>query len=197
MRKRLLVALAGLLVIVAGLVMQGDARAQATGLTANINLGVGGSYARTVDLLTSNVSIAFPTKTVALTYGTGANQADRLFTDTRTLAASTTEDLDVAAGALTDVFGTTFTLAELKVLIVCASSSNTNNVVLGGDASSVPFLSTAATTTAIKPGGCFTLTDPSASGIAVTAGTGDIVQVANSGGGTSVSYDIVMIGSSS
>jgi len=31
---------------------------------------------------------------------------------------------------------------------------------------------------------------------AVTAGTGDLLKVANSAGGTSVTYDIVIIGSS-
>lgn len=194
MRNRLSLALMGLLVIVAALSFQvGDVRAAATGLTASINLAVGGTYSSTVDLLTSQAKISFPAKTLSLTFGTGANQADRLFTDTR--STSSAEDLDIVAGSLTDAFGTTFTLAELKVLIVCASSANTTNVVLGGDANSVPFLSTAATTVAIKPGGCFFLTDPSAGGVAVTADTGDIIQVAPSSG--TVAYDIIIMGSSS
>lgn len=194
MKKRWMVALAGLVIgaaLVAGYVHA------ATGLSTNVNLAIGGSYSKTVDLMTSQVALAVPTKTVSLSFGTGANQVDKVWTDTRTIAASTTEDLDFAAGGLTDAFGDAMTIAELKVLIVCASSSNTNNVVVGGDAASIPFLSTAATTTSVKPGGCFVLTDPSAAGIAVTATTGDIIQVANSGAGTTVSYDIIVMGSSS
>ena len=40
MKKRWTLALAGLLVIVAALGMQGDVNAAATGLTANISIGV-------------------------------------------------------------------------------------------------------------------------------------------------------------
>lgn len=192
--KRWMVALAGLVI---GAALVAGAVHAATGLSASINLAVGGVYSKTTDLLTNQAAIAFPQHKNDFTFGTGASQVDLMFTDTRTVAASTTEDLDVAAGGLTDAFGTTFTLAELKVLIVCAASTNTNNVVLGGDANSVPFLSAAATTISIKPGGCFSFTDPSAGGIAVTAGTGDIIQVANSGAGTTVTYDIIVMGSSS
>ena len=193
MKKRWTLALAGLLVIVAALGMQGDVNAAATGLTANISIGVGGSYTSTVDLMSSSATLQFGGHPVALTYGTGLNQSDRMFTDTRSVAAA--EDLDVNAGGLTDAFGTTFTLAELKVLIVCAPAANTGNIILGGDANSVPFLSVATTTVSVKPGGCFMFTDPSASGTAVTGATGDIIQVAPSAG--TQAYDILIIGSSS
>jgi hypothetical protein len=194
MKKRLVVALAGLVICAA--LVAGYVHA-ATALTASVNLGVGGSYAKSVDLMTSQVSLAVPTKSVNFTYGAGASAVNMIWTDTRTIAASTTEDLDFAAGGLTDAFGDTVTLARIKTIMVCAASGNTNNVVLGGDANSVPFLSTALTTTSIKPGGCFLLTDPSAGGIAVTAATGDIIQVANSGAGTTVTYDIVVMGATS
>lgn len=193
MKNRWKVALAGLLVIVAALGFQGDLRAAATGLTANINVAVGGSYTNTVDLMSVQSTLNFGSHPVALTYGTGLNQADRMFTDTRSIAAP--EDLDVVGGALTDAFGNVFTIAELKTLIVCTPSTNTGNVVLLGDAASVPILGTAATTVAIKPGGCFVFTDPSAAGTTVTAATGDIIQAAPSAG-TQV-YDILIIGSSS
>ena len=38
------------------------------------------------------------------------------------------------------------------------------------------------------------LVAPGAAGYAVTAGTGDILKVANSGAGTGVTYDIVIVG---
>lgn len=192
MKNRWKVALAGLIVVLAGAGLYA-----ATTLGATAVVSVSGSFVNDLDLGTDPTYNFKGGTTLNLTNGTGANQADKVFADQRTIAASTTEDLDVAAGGLTDSFGVAFTIAELKVLMVCASSANTNNVVLGGDANSVPFLSTAATTVSIKPGGCFMFTDPSAAGTAVTAGTGDIVQVANSGAGTTVTYDIIMLGSSS
>jgi hypothetical protein len=192
MKKRMMWAIAALLIVAAGAYVYA-----ATALSTSVVFSVSGNFVNDLDLGTDPTYNFKAGNTISLTNGVGANQADKVFADQRTLAASNSEDLDVVAGGLTDAFGTTFTLAELKVLMVCASSANTNNVVLGGDANSVPFLSTAATTVAIKPGGCFQLADPSAGGIAVTTGTGDIIQVANSGAGTSVTYDIVIVGSGS
>jgi len=192
MQKRWKVALAGLLVIVAALGFQGDLRAAATGLTANVVVSAGGTYSSTVDL--SNAQSTFQlTKSMALSFGGGASQANLVFTDTRSTAIA--EDLDVNAGALVDAFGNAFTIIDMKALVVCAATANTTNVVLGGDAASVPFLDTKATTTTISPGGCRVFTDPSATGIVVTAATGDIIQVAPSAG--TVAYDILIIGASS
>jgi hypothetical protein len=50
---------------------------------------------------------------------------------------------------------------------------------------------------ALGPGGIFLFVNPGAAGIAtVTAGTGDILRVDNSGAGTTVTFDIVIIGTS-
>lgn len=127
--------------------------------------------------------------------GTGANQADRIFHDQRTLAASGTEDLDLA-GSLTDAFGATITFARVRGLIVYAAAANTNNVVVGGDTNALLIGGAAAHTITVRPGGLFTLFAPDATGYAVTAGTGDILQVANSGSGTPITYDVVVIGAS-
>ncbi len=195
MRKRLIAGLVALvLVVVGGLVYQSNVSA-ATALSGKFLVQIDGMFSNPLDLVTVTANQQLKLEK-SFTNGTGASQADMIWTDERTIAASTTEDLDVVAGGMSDVFGTTFTIAELKMLAVCASSTNTNNVVLGGDANSVPFLSTAATTVSIKPGGCFALMDPSAGGVAVTAATGDIIQVANSGAGTTVTYKIVIVGSS-
>jgi hypothetical protein len=186
------VALAGLLVIVAALGMQGDLRAAATGLTANVVLSAGGTYSSTVDL-SSTASTFQLTKSMALTFGGGASQANQVFADTRSTAAA--EDLDLNGGGLVDAFGNAIAMIDMKLLMVCASSANTTNVLLGGDAASVPFLDTAATTTTIKPGGCRVFTDPSTTGIAVGAGATDVIQVAPSAG--TVVYDILIIGATS
>jgi hypothetical protein len=195
MKRKMLAGLAALVVIVGALVIQGDVSA-AQALTSRFYLEVSGNYSNPLDLVTVSAPLSYK-KSADMASGVAANQADRVFSDQRTLTASSTEDLDVSGGALTDPGGAAFTITKLKMLIVCASSSNTNNVVILGDANSVPILSTAATTLAIKPGGCAAVFDPSLGGYTVTNSTGDVIQVANSAGGTSVVYDILIVGTSS
>jgi hypothetical protein len=129
--------------------------------------------------------------------GVGANQADKLWHDTRTLTASQTEDLDLS-GVLLDVFGAAFTLAKLRMLAVRAATGNTNNVNVSRPAANgVPLFLAASDGVPVVPGGTFLFIAPNAAGIAVTAGTGDLVTVTNSAGGTSVTYDVYALGTSS
>lgn len=133
-------------------------------------------------------------QSISFTNGTGANQATHVWSDTRTLAASATENLDLAGG-LTDALGNALTFTAIKAIRVRAASANTNNVVVGGAAMNAFLLFSDATDKiSVKPGGVFLYCDPSAAGTAVTAGTGDILLIANSGAGTSVEYDIEIIG---
>lgn len=136
-------------------------------------------------------------KAVQLTSGTGANQADRIFADTRTIAASGTDPLDLA-GVLVDAVGTTMTLLRAKLLYVAASAANSNNVVVGGAGANafINWVGAAAHTVNVRPGGFLCLYAPDAVAYAVTAATGDILNIANSGAGTSVTYDVVIMGSS-
>lgn len=132
-----------------------------------------------------------------VTPGTGAKQADKLFTDTRTLAASAQEDIDLA-GALTDNFGAAMSFAEVMAIYIKARAENTNNVVVGGASSNAfagPFAD-ASDKIVLKPGASVLIKDETAAGWAVTAGTGDLLRIANSGSGTSVTYDIVIVGRS-
>ena len=68
-----------------------------------VGVGISASYTSTVDIGTVEHLIAY-NPAVNLTDGTGANQAKAVFADERTLAASATENLDLAGG-LTDAFG--------------------------------------------------------------------------------------------
>lgn len=134
---------------------------------------------------------------ITFTEGTGANQANRVWSDTRTLTASATEDLDLAGSALLDPYGAAVVFARVKGLFVRAASGNTNNVVLGGVTNGWAALISPAASglVTLRPGAVLAVFDPSATGMAVTAGTGDLLHVANSAGSTSVTYDIVIIGS--
>jgi hypothetical protein len=130
--------------------------------------------------------------------GTGADQANRLYQGRRTLTASSTEDLDLSGTTLLDSYGVAIAFARIKALIVKAAAGNANNVIVGGASANQwvgPF-GAAAHTIAVKPNGTLVLTAPDATGWAVTAGTGDLLKIANSAGGTSVTYDIFLIGAS-
>jgi len=131
-----------------------------------------------------------------LANGTGANQADVLWSDTRTLTASQSEDLDIIGGGLTDPFGVTFAPARIKAIMISSAKSNLNDMTLFGDALGPAFLNTAATTMTLAPGGVFLLTDPSATAYPVGAGATDIIQIANAAGVNSISYSIVILGCS-
>lgn len=127
--------------------------------------------------------------------GVGAGQVDQIFLDTRTIAASANDDLDLA-GVLVNPLGATITFARIKGILIKAAPGNTNNVIVGGGASN-PFINWATGTTpavVVKPGGFFALFAPDAAGYAVTAATGDIFRITNSGAGTGVTYDIVLLG---
>ena len=165
-------------------------------LSLSIKAGIRGNHTKALDLGTAD----FPVDVQALltlTDGTGANQADRIFHDQRTLTASATEDLDLA-GSLTDAYGTTITMAKVKAILVKAAAANTNNVNVTRPASNgVPLYLAASDGVGIPPGGCLLLAAPGAAGLAtVTGGTGDLLTFTNSAGGTSVTYDVVIIGTS-
>lgn len=135
-------------------------------------------------------------KSLTLASGTGANQADRMFSDQRTLAASASESLDLA-GSLTDVAGATITFARVKAVFVEAVAANTNDVQVTRPASNgLPLFMAASDGIAVRPGGMFAWVAPDATGVAVTAGTGDLLAFTNSAGTTGVTYNVIIVGAS-
>lgn len=161
--------------------------------TGSLKLTLVGALSADSDIGTRNYNVNY-SKSYAITNGTSANQANQIWTDTRTISASGSDDIDLA-GVLTNAFGTTLTFTAIKGIIVCAATENTNNVVIGGDANGlIGWVGNANDVVNVKPGGIFAIYDPSAVGYAVTASTGDILQIANSAGTTSVTYDIIVIG---
>lgn len=138
-------------------------------------------------------------KVLQFTNGTGIGQYDVLFVDKRTLAASTTEDLDLTGTALKSAFNANIANAEIVGVIVIAEATNTNDVVVGGAASNGWFglFADATDKSLVKPGGLFANISYDASGLgAVTAGTGDLLRIGNSSSGSSVTYTIVILGRS-
>lgn len=165
----------------------------AEAVSLQVILKLVGSMTQTTDLSSPSDALNRDySKTFA--NGTGALQANMWWHDQRTLNASATENLDLA-GSLTSVFGTTITFTSMKALFVYAASGNTNDVQVTRPASNgVPWLMAAGDGIALKPGAWFMWVDPSANGPTVTGGTGDLITFTNSAGGTSVTFDVFILG---
>jgi hypothetical protein len=165
-------------------------------LNTNIDVNIKGLLTGTNDIgdITANLARNFG---AAWGSGTGAGQADLVWGDTNTLAASANTDIDLA-GVLTNPLGGTLTFVRIRAILVIAAAGNTNNVVVGGAAATQfigPF-GAATHTVAVKPGGMFMVVAPDATGWAVAAGSTDLLRVANSAGGTGVDYSIMIVGAS-
>lgn len=164
-------------------------------LTALIKAVLNANQTKLIDLQTAQGPVD-ASISVSFTDGAGANQADRIWSDQRTLAASASEDLDLS-GSLTDIYGATVTFARIKAILIKAASGNTNNVNVTRPASNgVPLFLAAGDGEPVHPGGVLLKVWPGATAIPVTAGTGDLINIANSSSGTPVTYDIVIIGAS-
>ena len=169
--------------------------AQAGAVRADVAAKVSGRYTSASGLGSASFDLG-QEALIQFAPGTGAGKADLVFADRRTLAASATENLDLA-GALTDPVGGAAVFGHVKAIYITAKLANTNSVVVGGAASNFfvgPFGGTTPTFT-LPPGGALLLTHPGA-GWTVTASTGDLLKIANSSSGTSVQYDVVIIGTS-
>lgn len=140
---------------------------------------------------TSKVSI---TNSYEFTTGAGANQANEKFTDTRTLANNTSEELDLS-GSLVNAFGVTVAFARIKFIQI-KNKSSTQTLTIGGAASNafVNWVGDATDTLKIPPGGEMRMVAPDATGWPVTAGTGDKLKIANGNAGQSADYDIILMG---
>jgi hypothetical protein len=162
------------------------------GVAASIHLDIRAKQTGAADLGTPQILLDIA-KELDFTVGTAAvGQTNVLFSDTRTLAASATENLDLA-GVLADALGATITAAEIVAVYVGAKSANTNDVQLTRPATNgVPLFLAAGDGLAISPGDFFLFT--SRKGVTVTPATGDLLTLTNSAGGTSVDYDVVILG---
>lgn len=128
-----------------------------------------------------------------LANGTGADQANAVYVDafSITTGSNTTYDL---AGSLTDALGAALVFTAVKALYVEADAANTTNLTIGNGTNPFvgPFDDGTATVT-LLPGAGMLITNPSAAGWTVAAGTGDVIKIANGSGATATGR-IVVIG---
>lgn len=162
------------------------------GLTATIKAAI--AYKKTGAPDLGQASAAYDGHAdIQVDNGTGNNQADLVFSDQRTLTASSTETLDLSS--LVGPLGEAVAFAKIKAILIKASPNNTNSVIVGA-AGSNPFLGPLGGTTptlTIPPGGEILLAAPKA-GWAVSTAVN--LKLANSSSGSSVIYDIIITGTS-
>jgi hypothetical protein len=167
----------------------------ATSLKTVLTAYISAALSNPLDLVTGAAPLEY-SKKMTWTNGTTIDKADLVFSDTRTITASSNEDLDLA-GVLTSIYGATLTFVELKAILIVAAVANTNNVRVTRPASNgVPLFLAASDGIDVPPGGLFFWACPADGKVTVTASTGDLINVANSSSGTSVTYDVVIVGAS-
>jgi hypothetical protein len=133
--------------------------------------------------------------------GTGANQGDRIFHDTRTLGATSAEDLSMYDfGGAVDPVGQTYALARVILLIIQNKATTAGYTLkVGGKGTSTtwtsPFNTVNTDKLIVEPGGIICLYAGSAAGYAVANTTNHILKIDNANA-ASVDYNIVVIGSS-
>lgn len=130
--------------------------------------------------------------------GAALGEINEVFSDTRTLAASAVENLDLA-GVLANAFRSAITFNRVKLILAKLRSAVTNqasSILIGGVAAAgfiTPF-GDATDKLRIRKGGGVLLMTGDTTGFAVTATTGDLLKVANEDGVNAAVYDIVLLG---
>lgn len=135
-------------------------------------------------------------KTLAWGSGTGADQADKIYTASASINASTTLSLDLNGGGLLDPTAAAFAIAKLKAIVLCNDHASQALSLTRPAANGVPFLTAAGDAVPVPGGGFVALGAGLAGGLAtVTAGTGDLIDIVN-GAGSAVPYRLVIVGTS-
>lgn len=133
-----------------------------------------------------------------LTEGTTVGKFDLVYTAERTVTTGANDDIDLS-GVLVSPLGTSVVAAEIVALLIINrqrnGTANTTNLTIGAGANPwIGALGATHTIGPIRPGGVVMLAASDAAGLgAVTAGTGDILRVANSAGASNT-YQIAILG---
>jgi hypothetical protein len=166
-------------------------------LTTLLTLQLDCTLSSTLDLGSSTARIRKLLEGVALTDGAGLNQANRVFSDTRSLNATSSESLDLFDfGGARDPLGALFALSKIKAILIANKATVAGQVLtIGGEGSSAEWESAlgAGGTLQVQPGGVILIWAPSAAGYAVADATNHLLKIDNPNA-AAVSYDIVVVG---
>jgi hypothetical protein len=121
--------------------------------------------------------------------GSSAGLVDTIYTAGRTVPSSSSPD-SVVLSSLTDPAGNAIAFAHVVDMIL-ENTDPTNTLTVGGGSSAVTWIPSAGI--AVPPGSALILHVPS--GLAVTSGSANHLQVVTSGG-TNVAYNLTILGRS-
>jgi len=130
---------------------------------------------------------------IDLATGTGANQADIIWMDERTLASGASENIDLTSAPTNPDNLQKVIVKPVAVLIINAprttSTPNTTNLFIGGAGNTfLGIVGSASQATAnIRPGGAFFMFNPDSTGMGtVVDASSDLLRVNNSAGASAV-----------
>src|SRR6185369_1345402 len=169
----------------------------ATTLTANINASVNFTFSNALTGITPTVSSAWY-YTKALTDGTTAGTANRIYFVQTTIAGGASTTLDLA-GSLTDFFGSTITFARINYMWIKLTSDTAATSISVGNAAATQFVNWISSTTAtvkIYNDGIFLLGDAGTTSYAVGAGASDFLKILNNDGSNTATLQLCFIGKS-
>jgi hypothetical protein len=162
-------------------------------LTAKFTLSIVAQQSSALDLTSPEADVA-KSYTDSFANGTGANQAQEIFSDSRTITGSGTDNLDLS-GTLTDALGATVAFTGVKAIVI--RNTGTVQIRVGKKISNGfagPYDQTAgALGHIVEPGGTYFVSNPSAAGWAVTAATADLLSVENLSA-SAAAYDVIIVG---
>ena len=152
-----------------------------------------------LDLVTADATLK-NNQEFTWTDGAGADKAEEVFSDQRTINASTTDSLDLSGTALTNAFGVDIAFTKIKAIIIKSATANGSTLTVSCPASDgfTGLFLTLGEGIKIRPGGVFVIIAPDATGYPVS-GTSpirdqlDIINDDSSSPGTAT-YDIIIIG---
>jgi hypothetical protein len=175
-------------------------------LTGKLSVGIDLLRTTSPDVGSSSYNLA-ATWMKNITDGTGLNQANKVIVDSVTLAGSGSQNYDLDAGTISDpsgvASGVVAALSRVYAILIRrtdtpAASTQDENVTIGGDFILTKLLAgwtDDTITIPIRPGGIFVYIAPDATGVAVTASTGDVITLTNASSADSCTLQVVIIGS--
>jgi hypothetical protein len=130
------------------------------------------------------------TYSLSLTNGTGANQAQVVWSDSRTLPLAADDTPDIRA--LTDDRGTV-SFSAVKLIYIKNTGAVALNLIGNGDWNTGPQKLPDTSNYEIPAGGVWLATNPTAAGWAAT-GVSKWITITNQSSSTATSYEIIIIG---
>jgi hypothetical protein len=162
----------------------------------NFALRIAGDYNGSNDLGSARFELA-QDWSLALANGTGAGQYDRMYSDNVSIGPSSNLDLDLRGG-LTDPFGVTLNIVELRAIFIRSRIANLNNLGIGGTVTNqlTGIFSDVSDQLILRPGEVFFKGLFPDGAVTLTAGTADLLRLTNLAGTNTISVDVLIFGTS-